>query len=73
MNPKGINTLLADGLIAFFINGNPVFSNGTSNLPRDPLDCIIFDNLVSDNLISSDELFAKALRIFATCLLFNNN
>ena len=27
VNPKGINTLLAHGLITFFINGNPVFSN----------------------------------------------
>ena len=27
INPKGINTLLANGLITFFINGNPVFSN----------------------------------------------
>ena len=24
VNPNGINTLLADGLITFFINGNPV-------------------------------------------------
>ena len=34
---------LANGLITFFINGNPVFSNGPSNLPRN-LDCIIFNN-----------------------------
>ena len=27
VNPKGINTLLANGLITFFIHGNPVFSN----------------------------------------------
>ena len=33
-NPKEIKTLLAKGLISFFINGNPVFSNGPSNLPR---------------------------------------
>ena len=32
VNPKGIKTLLANGLITFFINGNPVFSNGPSNL-----------------------------------------
>ena len=44
VNPKGINTLLANGLITFFINGNPVFSNGPSNLLRNPPDCIIFDN-----------------------------
>ena len=34
VNPKGIKTLLANGLITFFINGNPVFSYGPSNLPR---------------------------------------
>ena len=32
--PKGIKTLLGNGLITFFINGNPVFSKGPSNLPR---------------------------------------
>ena len=32
VNPKGIKTLSANGLITFFINGNPVFSNGPSNL-----------------------------------------
>ena len=41
---KGIKTLLANGLITFFINGNPVFSNGPSNLLRNPPDCIILDN-----------------------------
>ena len=42
--PKGINTLLANGLITFFIKGNPVFNNGPNSLPRNPRDCIIFDN-----------------------------
>ena len=28
VNPRGINTLLANGLIAFFISGSTVFSNG---------------------------------------------
>ena len=32
--PKGIKTLLGNGLITFFINGNPVFSKGPCNLPR---------------------------------------
>ena len=71
VNPEGIKTLLANGLITFFIKGNPVF-NGPHSLPRNPLDCIIFNNWVFDNLMSSDELFAKSLRIFATCLLVNN-
>ena len=34
VNPKGIKTLLANGLIAFFISSNTVFSNGPNNLPR---------------------------------------
>ena len=41
VNPKGIKTLLANGLITFFISGNPVFSNGRINPPRNPPDCII--------------------------------
>ena len=36
-------------------------------------DCIILDNKVFENLISIDELFAKALQRFVTCLLVNNN
>ena len=34
VSPSGIKTLLANGLITFFISGNPIFSNGPSNLPR---------------------------------------
>ena len=44
VNPKGINTLLANGVITFFINGNPVFNKGPNNLPKNPPNCIIFDN-----------------------------
>ena len=44
VNPKGIKILLANGLITFFINGNPIYSNGSSNLPRNSPDCIILDN-----------------------------
>ena len=44
VNPKGIKTLLAYGLITFDIKGNPVFSNGPNSLPRNPPDCIILDN-----------------------------
>ena len=43
VNPKGIKTILAYGLITFFISGNPVFSNGSKSLPRNPPDCIILD------------------------------
>ena len=44
VNPTGIETLLANGLIAFFISGNPVFSNGPKSLSKNPPDCIILDN-----------------------------
>ena len=49
VNPKGIKTLLANGLMTFFINGDPVFINRPSNLLRNPPHCIIFDNWVFDN------------------------
>ena len=64
---------LANGLVTFFINGSPVFSNGPRSLPRNLPDCIILDNWVFDNLKSVDELFAKALQIFAICQLVNNS
>ena len=44
VNPRGSKTFLANGLIPFFINGSPVFSNWPSKLPRNPPDCIILDN-----------------------------
>ena len=55
VNPKGIKTLLANGLITFFINGNPVFSNGPRSLPSYSPDCIILDIWVFDSLISVDK------------------
>ena len=41
VNPKGINSLLANGLITFFINGNPIFNNGPGNLLKNLPDWII--------------------------------
>ena len=70
---KEVKKLLANGLITLFINGNPVFNNGRSNLLRNPPDCIIFDNWVFVNLISSDKLFAKDLQRFKTSLSVNDN
>ena len=52
VNPKGIKTLLANGLITFFISGSPVFSKGPRSLPRNLPDYIILDIWVFDNLIS---------------------
>ena len=51
-NRKGNKTPLANGLITVFINGNPVFSNEPTSLPRNPPDCITLDIWVFDNLIS---------------------
>ena len=44
VNPNGIKTLLANGLITLFTNSNPNFSNGPRRLPRIPPDCILLDN-----------------------------
>ena len=44
VNHNGFNTLLANGVITFFIKGDAVFSKEPSNSPRNPPDCIIFDN-----------------------------
>ena len=52
INPKGIKILLANGLTTFFINGNPVFSNGPSNLPRNPPDWIILEIWALENFKS---------------------
>ena len=62
VNPRGIKTLLANGLITFFISGNPVFSNGSRGLPKNPPDCIILDIWVFNNLISVDKSFGEAIR-----------
>ena len=36
VSSNGIKTFLPNGLTTFFINGNPAFSNGPRNLPRNP-------------------------------------
>ena len=38
VNPKGIKTLLVNGLITFLINGYPVFNTVPSNLLKNPPD-----------------------------------
>ena len=73
VNPKGINTLFANGLITLFISGNPVFNKGQTNLSKNLPDCIIFDNCVLENLILADQLFENTLRIVETCLSVSNN
>ena len=56
-----------------FINGNPVFSNGSRSLLINPHDCIILDNQVCNLFILIDELFAKTIQRFEKCLPVNNN
>ena len=73
VNPNGIKTLLANGLSTVPIKDNPVFSNDPKSLPRNPRHCSILCNWVFDNFILADELFAKVLWSFETCVLVNNN
>ena len=60
VNPKGIKTILANGLITFSINGSPAFNNGPRSLPRNHPNCTILDHWVFDNLIWVDDLLAKS-------------
>ena len=60
--------LLANGLSTFPIKDNPVFSNGPKGLPKNPPVCPILYNWAFDNFILADELFAKALGSFETCI-----
>ena len=55
VNPNGIEMLLANGLITFPIEDNPVFSNGPKSLHKNPPNF--------DNSILAEELFAKALQV----------
>ena len=67
-NPNGTKTLLANGLITFFIRGNHVFSNRPRSQSKNPSDSITLNTV-----ISVDKKFTKALRRFPTCLLVDNN
>ena len=73
VNPNGIKTLLANSLNTFPIKLHPGFSNGLKILPKNPPDYPILRNWVFDNITLADELFAKVLRSFKTCVLVNNN
>ena len=61
-----MKTLLANGLSTFPIKGNPVFSNTSEGLNKNPPDCAILDNWVFENFILADETFEKALRSLET-------
>ena len=71
VNPNCIKKLLANGLSIFFIKGNPVISNGPNILPKNPPDCPILCNWISDNSVLADKVFAKPLWCLATCALVN--
>ena len=62
---------IPNGLITDFNKGNPDFNNGVKNLKNPPF-CILV-NCAFENLILIDVWLAKALQIFATYLLVNNN
>ena len=62
---------IPNGLITDFNKGNPDFNNGAKNLKNPPL-CILV-NCAFDNLILVDVWLAKALKMFATCLLVHCN
>ena len=62
---------IPNGLITNFNDCNPDFNNGAKNLKNPPSGTLV--NCAFDYLISVDVRLAKALKIFATCLLVNNN
>ena len=68
-----IEKLSANGLSKFFITSKPSFINGPKSLLRNPPDYVILDSWLSDNFISADELFAKVLRSYETCLSVSDN
>ena len=51
VNPNGIEMLLANGWRTFFINGKPVFGNGSRSLPRISPDCTFLDSWFFDDFI----------------------
>ena len=73
VNPNGNKTLFVNDWSTFFITSEPVFSNGPKSLSRNPPNCPILCNWFLDNFILAEELFAKALWNFETCVLVNNN
>ena len=73
VNSDGIKTFSAYSFKTFFLKGNPVFSNDPKSLPKTPPDCPILHSWVFEHFKLADESFAKALRIFETCVLVNNN
>ena len=59
VNPNSIKSLLANGLSTFPIKGNPVFSNGSKGLPKNPPDYPILCSWVFDNSVLAEVLIVK--------------
>ena len=75
VNTNGIKALVANGLSAFPVTDNAVFSTGSSTkgLFKNLRDCPIWCKWVFNNFLLAEELFGKALRSLDTCVLVNNN
>ena len=73
LNLFSIKTVLANGLSTFLIKVSPVFSNCSKILPKNHPNCLILCNWFFDNFILAQEVFAKALQSFETCVLVKNN
>ena len=72
-NPNDIRTLLANVLSRLLIKGSSSFNNNHQVLPKNYPDCPNLCNRFFDYFILAEELFAKSLRSFENCALFNNN
>ena len=59
VNSTGVETLLVNGVCAFFIKSMPVLSNSPKFLQRNLSDCAIFDSWVFNNFILADKLLEK--------------
>ena len=73
VNPKGTKMLLANGLSTFPINGKPSFIKVPKILPENPPNCTILDSWDFEKNLLVVKPFLKALQIFQTCVLVNNN
>lgn len=72
VNATGFKTILANGFSTFPIKASPVFNNNSKSLPKNPPVCTILCNLLFDNFILDEKLFAEGLRGLETYVLVNN-
>ena len=70
-NPNGIKNVLANGLIAFFINDKLTFINGPRSLSRNQSNCNFLEffcesleSCAFNKFILAEELFIKAFKSF---------